>query len=111
MKCTYKVEGYEYEGYIKGEKWRGKVKTADGKTGEVIMKDNCMWSWEEGVDQGMKTCFEETEGDDYWGGGDSTTETPDIDYNCAPTAVTDSKFNPPSNVNFMDLDQLMQYGQ
>ena len=32
MKCTYKVEGNEYESFIKGENYRGKIKTAEGKT-------------------------------------------------------------------------------
>ena len=106
MKCTYKVEGYEYEGYIKGEKWRGKVKSADGNIGEVIMKDNCMWSWTTETEQGVKMCFEEAEGEeDVWSQQDTT---PDIDYNCLPTAITDSRFDPPGNINFLDMDQMIQ---
>ena len=66
MKCTYKVEGNEYESFIKGENYRGKIKTAEGKTGEVIMKNNCMWTWTVEEAQGIKTCFEESDtGDTY----------------------------------------------
>ena len=60
MKCTYEVEGNEYESFIKGENYRGKIKTTEGKTGEIIIKDNCMWTWSEEETQGIKICFEES---------------------------------------------------
>lgn len=104
MKCTYKVEGNEYEGFIKGKKYRGKIKTAEGKTGEVIIKDNCMWTWTEKETQGMKICFEETgpEATNLWEQPQGTVG-PNINYTCLPAAITDAKFTPPANVNFMDL--------
>jgi len=108
LKCSYSVNGNEYEGYVKGKQWRGKIKTAEGQVGEVIMKDNCMWSWGNQEKQGMKTCFEETEDGDVW---DQDT-TVGIEYNCMPAAVTDAEFTPPADIQFMDLDQMMQqYGQ
>jgi len=115
MKCTYKVEGNEYVGYVKGENWRGSMKSAQGKTSEVIMKDNCMWTWEEGVPQGMTTCFEPVEGEeetDLWEGAESAATSPDVNYSCIPTVITGSTFTPPVDVEFLDLDQMMQgFGQ
>ena len=111
MKCTYSIEGNEYVGYVKGKSWRGSMKSADGKTSEVIMKDNCMWTWEEGVAQGMTTCFEPVEGEedtDFWEGTESGGTSPDVNYSCMPAVITDSKFDPPTNVEFMDLNQMMQ---
>jgi hypothetical protein len=109
MKCTYKVEGNEYESFIKGENYRGKIKTAEGKTGEVIMKNNCMWTWTEGEVQGIKTCFEvsDSETADVWEQPQGAVG-PDITYTCLPTAITDASFTPPSNVDFMDLDAMKE---
>jgi len=108
MKCTYKVEGNEYESFIKGENYRGKIKTAEGKTGEIIIKNNCMWTWSEGEAQGMKICFEESdlEMTNIWEQPQGAFG-PDIAYTCLPTVVTDAKFTLPSNVNFMDIDEMM----
>lgn len=114
MKCSYRVEGNEYEGYVKGQNYRGKMKSADGKVGEVIMKDNCMWSWSEEEGRGIKTCFEEVdaevaEGEEaeasLW---DQQGSSSDITYTCVPHTVSDSQFTPPSNIQFMDLDSMMQ---
>ena len=109
MKCTYKVEGNEYEGYIKGKNYRGKMKTAEGNVGEVIIKDNCMWTWTTNEAQGMKLCYEEFEAEaaDLWEQPQGAVG-PDIAYTCLPTAVTDAKFTPPSNINFMDLDAMQE---
>lgn len=107
MKCTYKVEGNEYEGYIKGKQWRGKMKSQDGKVGEVILKDNCMWSWTSEETQGLKMCFEPEEGqEDVW----DQQDTQGIEYNCMPSAITDAKFDPPSTVKFLNLQEMMQQG-
>lgn len=117
MKCTYTVEGNEYEGYVKGENYRGRMKNADGQVGEVIMKNNCMWSWSEDEGQGVKTCFEVADSDVAEEDGESVSlwdqqgSAPNISYTCIPYAVTDSQFTPPSNIQFMDLDSMMQeYG-
>ena len=72
----------------------------------VIMKDNCMWTWQEGTNQGMTTCFEPTQGDDsIWDNPDISS--PDIEYTCFPAVVNDDMFSPPDSVSFTDLDSLM----
>lgn len=105
MKCSYTVDGAEYEGYVKGEQYMGKV-SANGKVGNVIIKDNCMWSWSDEEAQGIKTCFEPAEGEDsIWDSSDTSDLS--MNYTCRPAAIGDDKFSPPSNVNFMDLDAMM----
>ena len=109
MKCTYEVEGNEYEGYVKGTNYRGKMTTAEGEIMEVIVKDNCMWSWSEEENQGIKTCFEETEMEAEEGGiWEQSGASADINYRCVPAAVTDAQFTPPANTEFMDLDSMME---
>jgi len=105
MKCSYAVEGVEYEGYIKGEQFMAKV-NANGKAGNVIIKDDCMWSWTDEEAQGIKTCFEPVEGEESIWDSPDTSEL-DMNYTCRPAAITDDKFNPPSNIEFLDLDSLM----
>jgi len=111
MKCTYQVEGNEYEGYIKGKNYRGKTKTTEGKEGGVIIKDNCMWIWAEDEDQGIKTCFEDTEAEtqstDIWEQPQGTVGS-DMEYTCVPFAVREAQFTPPAGVEFLDLESMME---
>jgi len=109
MKCTYKVGESEFEGYLKSKMWRGKMTSANGDVAEVILKDNCMWSWNSAdkLKQGAKICFEEEdqEGEkkDVW--EESGVNNPDIEYTCLPATISDDKFNPPTDINFIDLNQ------
>lgn len=110
MRCEYTIEGNQYEGYIKGQKYMGKF-AAEGKTMSVIVKDNCMWSWEEGVSSGVKTCYELDEADSsIWDSEDSQGLATGLNYNytCRPAAIGDDRFDPPGNVEFMDLGEMMQ---
>ena len=114
MKCTYTVEGTEVEGWIKGKQYRGKIKDQQGQMGEMLMKDSCMWTWDETKGQGVKICFDPEENKDIWEPGTwEATETdgaqpPDVEYHCNPAVVTDALFQPPTNIEFTDLDQMMQ---
>lgn len=103
MKCTYEQNGTEYTGIIKGKQYKGKVTMQDGKEGNIIMKDNCMYTWSDADKQGMKVCYEE-EGLDIW---EQPEEELPVDYVCYPTVATDAEFNLPSGVTFMDIDSLM----
>lgn len=111
VKCTYTQSGTTGTSYIKGKKVYGEM-TAQGKQGYVIMKDNCMWTWNKGETQGAKMCFEEDIWDmseDYAQEGQASLAT-EAEYHCLPAIVSDSQFEPPASVNFVDLDQLMQQG-
>ena len=116
LKCTFAdVEGNSGVGYVKSKKYYGEV-TGDGKTSYVIMVDNCMWSWSLEEKQGVKMCFDVEEGEDLWKDWEGTDEgakmnTPQGNYNCRPATVSDSLFNPPQDIEFMDMDELMNFGE
>jgi len=69
----------------------------------VLMKDICMWSWNDGEDHGVKICWDEEEEGSMW---DNPGQYGANEYNCVPTVINDSKFKEPGNVNFMDMNQM-----
>lgn len=105
MKCTYTQGDFTGTGYIKGKKYYGEVMQA-GERGYIIMKDNCMWSWSTEQTQGVKMCFEE----DIFEQSEEVEGTVPVEaeYHCTPAVVPDSRFDLPSGVNFMDMDEMMQ---
>ena len=109
MKCTYTQGDTSGTSYIQGKKMYSEM-TAQGKQGFVIIKDNCLWSWSQGETQGFKTCFEE----DFWEMGEEATEEgqasvpTEAEYRCAPAVFADSKFNPPANINFLSIEEMME---
>ena len=109
MKCTYTQDNTTGTTYIKGKQMYGEIAQA-GKTGYVIVKDNCMWSWNQSESQGVKMCFEE----DFWEmpeenvqEGQASVPT-EAEYRCLPAMISDSQFNPPSGINFLDVGEIMQ---
>lgn len=111
MKCTYKVNDIDFEGYVQGTKYRGKM-MQEGKMTNVIMTDSTMYLWQEGASQGMKTTYDMEEMEETAQSQETSDmqsfSRPDVEYKCLPTVVSAGTFTPPSNVNFMDLDSLMQ---
>jgi len=118
LKCTYEIDGVKAEGYIKGKKYRGKMQS-EGKLAQVIMKDNCIWTWGEGQEQGIKTCYDPEKADEtMWGEGSqeesaSDTEstkinTPEGQYKCIPISISEDRFTPPSDIKFLDMQEMMQ---
>ncbi|MFA6981557.1 MAG: hypothetical protein WC243_00845 [Patescibacteria group bacterium] len=108
MKCTMAknaATGVEVlNGYFHGEKYYGEVVT-NGKAGYIIMRDNCMWSWEKETKLGAKMCFEENVWDQQ---GAETAGNTVGNYNCKVATFSDSIFTVPSDVQFMDIDNLPQ---
>ena len=104
MKCSYEVNGAEYSGIVKGKQYKGTATMQDGKEGNIIMKDNCMYAWSDADKQVIKTCYDEEEVD-MWEQPEG--EMP-IGYVCYPTVATDADFALPSGVEFMDLDAMME---
>ncbi len=110
LRCTYEADGVEYTGLLKGRQYKGTVLMQDGNEGTVIMKDDCMYTWSDIDNQGIKTCFEEDEVDMWEQSEGSVPEGGEpIDYTCRPAVVTDAEFNLPSGVTFMDIDAMMNY--
>jgi len=115
LKCTWKMnENYYGTSWVKGKNSYGEI-VQEGRTAKVINKDNCMWAWEEGNPQGTKMCMEISQEEMKEQVEESKAmmkqqgfQTPDVDYKCLPAIVSDSKFNPPGNVNFMDVGEMMQ---
>jgi hypothetical protein len=108
LKCTYKMSDNNFGvGYLKNKKYYGEI-TANGKLGYIILVDNCMWSWAKDETKGVKMCFQPKEGEDIWTDIEKEQKSSDVDYNCVPTVVNDAVFTPPSNINFMDIDQMMK---
>lgn len=116
MKCAYTIENVEYEGYVKGKNYRGKIKSAQG-VGEVIMQNDCMWTWDNSTKQGIKACYDPTEAEKtMWGASDEeevedTQEdyvTPEINYECHAENLEDSIFNLPDDINFLDMAKMME---
>lgn len=115
LKCSWKRDDNYYgTAYVKGEQSYSEI-SMEGKTAKVIVKDDCMWNWQEGDSQGFKMCFEDTEIEE-----DSTAQDQestsmgqmqppaDINYNCQPAVLADSKFDPPSGVKFMTMEEMMR---
>lgn len=119
LKCTWSMEGAEGTSWIKNKNVYTEI-SAQGYESRAIMKDNCMWAWAEGQAQGVKTCYESTE-EMYEeldkseqqaqpDAGQSTEEVAipsDVEYNCQPASIADSQFDPPADVNFLDMDELV----
>ena len=107
MKCESAVEGEDGEGkmagIVQGNQYVGQM-TVNGKMANILMKDNCMWTWQEGEKNGIKTCFE-VEGD---GGlmGNVDARQLNENVNCSPTMISPNTFSPPPNVSFLDMDEI-----
>jgi len=108
LKCTYKKDDQNYStGYLKDKKYYAEVMSA-GKLGYIILIDSCMWAWnKEGQQDGVKMCFAQQQNEDMWSSFEQNQKTADFDYNCAPTIVNESVFTPPTDVKFINVDDLM----
>ncbi|HUS60220.1 MAG TPA: hypothetical protein VMX76_02445 [Nevskiaceae bacterium] len=112
MKCTWKKDDNNFAtSYIKNQKIYTEM-TQAGKKMYSIMVDDCTYSWEQGKTEGFKFCFEPEEGGEEGVEEGAIPEgysaqAPDYDYQCVPTIVSDSKFEPPTNINFINPQEMM----
>ncbi len=119
LKCSWSNEGGSGTTWVKNGMFYNEV-TDGTQQARVIFKDDCMWSWQEGKAQGVKMCFSPEEADEIISGESSESQETDqqqatdesvptdVQYNCRPATVSDAKFDPPEDIQFMDVDQLMQ---
>lgn len=103
LKCEWTSGENSSVGYIKNKKFYGENTTKEGK-GYILISDNCMWSWQENKNEGIKICFEKSEDNNLW----DSDNAPKDDYHCSLAVFSDSIFNPPANVNFLDVDEMMK---
>ena len=105
MKCTWEEGDVTGTMYIKGkEKLYAEIVTA-GEIGYMISADNCLYSWGS-EPQGVKLCFTPAEGEEDLDFTQIAQEAEvsledDVEYNCENTVINDSRFVPPTNVEFM----------
>jgi len=108
LKCTYKMDDNNYgTGWLKNRKYYGEI-TANGKQGYIILVDNCMWTWDKEKAAGAKMCFEVKEGESIWDEMESQDNQSNNSYNCVSSLVNDDVFNPPSNIKFVDIEEMMK---
>jgi len=115
LKCSWKKDDSYYGvSWLKGKKSYGEVHM-QGQTNKVVFKDDCMWSWQEGNNQGLKMCFQPDEiekmseaGKQDSMGSQKMGPPADINYNCHPAVFTDSKFNLPKSVVFTSMEEMME---
>jgi len=105
MECTYTMNGTKVKSRIKGKNFSGEMETPEGLS-YVIIKDNCMWTWQKDTKQGVKTCFKNEDGSETSIWDDFDKKTPDAKYNCHPAVISENAFNIPSDVSFMNIDNL-----
>lgn len=123
MKCTWKTDDISATSWIKKDKVYTETTLPDGKTNTIFV-DGCVWNWNDGDTAGIKVCYdfdeEEMEKDleDFTEGLESYAESleqqgtiesaDEIKYDCSKAVISDSKFNPPSNITFTSWDDLME---
>ena len=120
LKCEYQVEGIKTTTYIKGDMLRITTEAADAETGNgnAIVKDNKMWIWTEGEDEGFlieltqeDVVVEEQEAktaSDTTSREDVIKEIEKYKDSCSQAVVADSMFNPPADVTFSDLSKFQE---
>ena len=112
MECTYKKDDAFFgKTWVKGKQIYSEF-TQEGKKGYMIMKDNCMYTWSTEQPDGFKICFDPAEFEEAMEGssdfGQQAGPPPDMNYNCIPAVIGDSRFNPPTDIDFMDFENMAQ---
>lgn len=112
LECKYTEKETTVTAYIKGKSVRSDQEYQGTKT-SVIIKDNKMWLWTSKDNQGM--VLDLTESSQNQAGQSGTTNPDEVieaiekyKQNCRQTIVADSLFNPPTNINFQDLSQMLK---
>jgi len=99
LKCTWRRDDQNFgTTYIKGKK----------------VYSDCTYFWEEGAAQGMTMCFEPEAAEETGETPDTEeyeelfAQTPDVNYQCVKAVASEGLFKPPTNVNFTNLQQMME---
>ena len=99
--------------YVAGQKMSGDftIKTSDGKTMDthMIQSEGYIYSWSSAIPQGTKMKIPtESASPSPAASGASSGFNPDqqVQYKCSPWGADDSKFSPPTNVQFMDISAM-----
>lgn len=101
MKCEWRKDDQFFSTtFVSGERSFSEI-TRQGKKGWVIMKDDCLWTWEEGSFEGTKVCLEDKSSGqpDLW---TLKGQAEEGSYRCGPTSVDEAVFTPPSEIKFIE---------
>lgn len=114
LKCTWSREdGGAGTIWVKNDMFYNEFKSGE-QQGKMIYKDYCMWTWYEGQTQAVKICFSPEEAEEMFSGeAESSSQTDtnvptNVNYNCQRATVSDSRFDPPEDIQFMDMEGLMK---
>lgn len=114
MECVYEAEGTKTTAWIKNGAIRADVMGSDPQnSGSMIMKDNekKMWFWNEEGGWTMDIPDSEgVEGSDQGANSQTQDIMKDLEQykdSCKPAVVSDDKFSPPSDVEFMNMSDMM----
>lgn len=110
LQCDYSANNVTSLVYIKGKSIRSE---SDNKGDKVyaILKDNKLWSWSDKEKTGIIMDLSATQNNAQAGqktGDDVINEVEKYKENCKQTIVSDSMFNPPSDIKFQDLSEMMK---
>ncbi len=118
LKCTFSLsEEGSGTTWIKGEETYTEA-VFQANSFNTLTKDECVWTWSDENNQGIKICydnseevFSEEERDSPEGVGEFNpmdAEIPeDFEFDCEEATIPDSRFEPPADVNFISMDDLM----
>jgi len=110
LQCDYTSGNVKSTVYIKGKSLRSETDTQGSKV-YAILKDNKLWSWSSKDKNGIIMDLTDTQNQAAGGqksSDDLVNEVEKYKENCKQTVVSDSLFNPPNNITFQDLSQLMK---
>lgn len=115
QKCTFSSSAGEAQTsgtmYFAGERMRGEYKSvSDGQTtnGQMIITDGLQYFWEPSSKRGVKLTISQQDAEESAGntssGSQGGLETDaEYDFNCDDWTVDQSRFTPPSDIEFMDI--------
>lgn len=110
LQCDYTSGNVKSTVYIKGKSLRSETDT-QGSKNYAILRDNKLWSWTDKDKNGLLIDLSDTQSKAASGqksSDDIVNEVEKYKENCKQTVVSDSLFNPPSDIKFQDLGQMFK---
>lgn len=109
LQCEYRNDTTVTLAYIKGEKIRIDSSQNEKSQSGTIIKENKMWTWDATKKEGLIMPFRSETGQGL--AVDPEKIISDLEKEkqfCHAAAFSDDIFNPPSDVKFSDLSEMMQ---
>lgn len=115
LKCDYSTGEIKSTVYLKGKSIYSESETK-GIKNYTILKEEKLWAWSDkdkkGIYLDLSSAKEKPKVGDYKTQEEMVEELEAQKQNCQPAVVSDSLFNPPTTIQFQDLNQLFEkFGQ